>query len=576
MGLAVFGYYDTAHRLPAYLPRAAALLRRGLAGGQDRTDARIALGRALAEMDSLQAAVSVLADAAARDTTSGMAALWLGATRLDAGDAAGAARDLRRAVRQMPRYTEARIKLAEALASRPADAAAVLDAALRADPVRHASAWNDLGFYRLQAGDVPAATRRPAPRRRARPAPAAGARQPRDGAARGGRPRRGRRAVRGRAPPRARHRARARQPRRRAPAAGPHGRRAPPLRARPLPRTGQPAGRGRPRQPPPMTAVACLSSSRSSSPPAGSRRMRLRPGRRPDGPRASRCGSTARARAASPSPSWAATPAAAARRARPGHGRRATTSRCTRSSSRPRSARTSRMPTATARSGGTSCRPFSPRPTPRATACPPTLAALRADAGFPEADSALFTVEVEGSVMTHARRRIHVPLAALRSALASFAAGDGLHYPRRHAHPRRARRRATASWRRPSSAAGRTASGTSPSTTPRASAPTPRRRRRARSARRRSARAATSGSASSSPSARSPPRPSTGPTARGATPSRTPSAAPRRRPHSRSTPAARTASWASTRRSTRAASSPPARPARPRPPTSRCSTRLGL
>ncbi len=60
---------------------------------------------------------------------------------------------------------------------------------------------------------------------------------------------------------------------------------------------------------------------------------------------------------------------------------------------------------------------------------PPTLAALRADAGFPEADSALFTVDVEGSVMTHARRRIHVPLAALRTALASFAAGDGLHYP---------------------------------------------------------------------------------------------------------------------------------------------------
>ncbi len=60
---------------------------------------------------------------------------------------------------------------------------------------------------------------------------------------------------------------------------------------------------------------------------------------------------------------------------------------------------------------------------------PPTLAALRADAGFPEADSAVFSVDVEGSVMAHARRRIHVPLAALRAALASFAAGDGLHYP---------------------------------------------------------------------------------------------------------------------------------------------------
>ena len=37
--------------------------------------------------------------------------------------------------------TKAHIQLAEALAARPAEAAAVLDAALRADPVRHASAW---------------------------------------------------------------------------------------------------------------------------------------------------------------------------------------------------------------------------------------------------------------------------------------------------------------------------------------------------------------------------------------------------------------------------------------------------
>ncbi len=158
MGIALVAVYDTGHRLPAYLPQAARLLRRGLAAGVERTDARVALGRALTAMDSLQTAISVLADAAARDTASAPAALWLGVARLKAGDAAGAARDLRRAVRQAPRTTEARLKLAEALADRPADAAAVLDAALRQDPVRHASAWNDLGFYRLQAGDVPAAT----------------------------------------------------------------------------------------------------------------------------------------------------------------------------------------------------------------------------------------------------------------------------------------------------------------------------------------------------------------------------------------------------------------------------------
>ena len=159
-GIATFNVYDRAHRLPAYLPDAARRLRRGLAAGSDRTDARIALGRALTAMDSLAAAVAVLADAAARDTASADAALWLGVARLDGRDGAGAATALRRAVRQAPRFTEARVKLAEALAltGRHADAAAVLTTALAADPVRHIGSWNDLGFYHLQAGALPAAT----------------------------------------------------------------------------------------------------------------------------------------------------------------------------------------------------------------------------------------------------------------------------------------------------------------------------------------------------------------------------------------------------------------------------------
>ena len=62
---------------------------------------------------------------------------------------------------------------------------------------------------------------------------------------------------------------------------------------------------------------------------------------------------------------------------------------------------------------------------------PPTLAALRAEAGLPAAapDTAVFSVDIEGSVMTHARRRVSVPLSALRAAITSFAAGDGLRYP---------------------------------------------------------------------------------------------------------------------------------------------------
>ena len=60
---------------------------------------------------------------------------------------------------------------------------------------------------------------------------------------------------------------------------------------------------------------------------------------------------------------------------------------------------------------------------------PPTLGALRARAPYAAADTAWFSVDVEGSVMTHARRRLYVPTVALRSALAWFADGRGLHYP---------------------------------------------------------------------------------------------------------------------------------------------------
>ena len=62
---------------------------------------------------------------------------------------------------------------------------------------------------------------------------------------------------------------------------------------------------------------------------------------------------------------------------------------------------------------------------------PETLEALYAESGAPASpsDTAWFAVDIEGSVMTHARRHVSVKVAALRAALASAAAGDGLHYP---------------------------------------------------------------------------------------------------------------------------------------------------
>ena len=58
---------------------------------------------------------------------------------------------------------------------------------------------------------------------------------------------------------------------------------------------------------------------------------------------------------------------------------------------------------------------------------PATLAGL--DRPAAPGDTAWVSVDVEGSVMTHARRRVSVRASALRAAMTSFAAGDSLRYP---------------------------------------------------------------------------------------------------------------------------------------------------
>ena len=61
---------------------------------------------------------------------------------------------------------------------------------------------------------------------------------------------------------------------------------------------------------------------------------------------------------------------------------------------------------------------------------PPTLEALRAEAPYAEGDPAWFVTEIEGSPMTAARRKVYVPVAALRQALAGYrAAGGRLVFP---------------------------------------------------------------------------------------------------------------------------------------------------
>ncbi|MEM0961344.1 MAG: tetratricopeptide repeat protein [Bacteroidota bacterium] len=159
LALATLHLYETKHRLPEYLPGIARRIREGLAAGVERTDARVGLGRALFEMDSLASAQEVLSEAVARDAAAPYAHFWLGVVEQARGRHGAAADALREAVRLAPTLSEARVQLGSALsdAGRLDDAVDALSALVERDPLRHPNAWNDLGFAQLRLGNLPGA-----------------------------------------------------------------------------------------------------------------------------------------------------------------------------------------------------------------------------------------------------------------------------------------------------------------------------------------------------------------------------------------------------------------------------------
>ncbi|HLA63865.1 MAG TPA: tetratricopeptide repeat protein [Rhodothermales bacterium] len=160
-GLATFHFYDTEHRIPAYLPQVVRLLREARAGGADHPEAALTLGRALLEMDSLAGAERALAEAVSRRPDDAFAAYWLGVARLERGNARGADEALARAIALQPRLVEAYTKRAQALSAlgRTDEAIAALTEAVRRNPVSYPGAWNDLGLMELQRGRVTEARR---------------------------------------------------------------------------------------------------------------------------------------------------------------------------------------------------------------------------------------------------------------------------------------------------------------------------------------------------------------------------------------------------------------------------------
>lgn len=150
--IAYFTFYDTKHRIPDYLPKVVAQARAGLEGGADHPEGRIALGRALLDQGDAAEAVRVFAQATTRYPRHAGLLYWQGVASLQAGHPAAALPALQDAVGVQPAFTEAWIKLGEALqqAGRVVEAEQAYRAALAQDSVHHPAAWNNLGYLYLQ------------------------------------------------------------------------------------------------------------------------------------------------------------------------------------------------------------------------------------------------------------------------------------------------------------------------------------------------------------------------------------------------------------------------------------------
>jgi len=157
--IAYLDFFETMHRVPAYIDSVLFYARRGFAGGADHVEARIALARALAEADSLAASVVVLEEAAGAYPDDAWVQFWLGSMREAQGNADAAIDALERALALQPLLIEAQVKLADALvkAGRPAEALAQLETVVTLDPVHRPRAWYNKGILHLQIGQPEAA-----------------------------------------------------------------------------------------------------------------------------------------------------------------------------------------------------------------------------------------------------------------------------------------------------------------------------------------------------------------------------------------------------------------------------------
>ncbi|MFK7847018.1 MAG: tetratricopeptide repeat protein, partial [Rhodothermales bacterium] len=150
--IAYFTFYDTEHRLDDYLPEIAKKGRQGLSGGGEHVEGRLALARALVEMDSLQAARTVFNEAIAMYPDHAMLHFWLGDLHMRLQNNSGAIASFKRATELSPKFLQAKVKLASAysIAQLLSEAENELLQVVADNPTHLPDAWNNLGFIYLQ------------------------------------------------------------------------------------------------------------------------------------------------------------------------------------------------------------------------------------------------------------------------------------------------------------------------------------------------------------------------------------------------------------------------------------------
>jgi tetratricopeptide (TPR) repeat protein len=151
-----FELYETMHRHPHYLDEVVERASTGLAAGNSDVNAHLALARSYIEQNRTGDATRELGQAVEQFPDNALVWYWLGTVRARSGDVSGALAALDRAIVIQPLFVDALSKRAEVNmgANRIEQAIRDYESVLGLDPVHHPKDWNNLGFVRLQSGDV--------------------------------------------------------------------------------------------------------------------------------------------------------------------------------------------------------------------------------------------------------------------------------------------------------------------------------------------------------------------------------------------------------------------------------------